>query len=90
MTGRLTSKANPVDVRSVMIFRAKAEAEREKYEAQGLKAGEDFVDCKYRFRLGTTYTSPLPEQLCTRRLGVRRMINADRCARSNNSPTAWQ
>jgi hypothetical protein len=29
-----------------MVFKAKAEAEREKYQAQGLKAGEDFVDCE--------------------------------------------
>ncbi|KAF2997273.1 hypothetical protein G7054_g13098 [Neopestalotiopsis clavispora] len=28
----------------VMMFKAKAEAEKEKYQAQGLKAGEDFVD----------------------------------------------
>jgi hypothetical protein len=29
-----------------MMFKAKAEAEKEKYQAQGLKAGEDFVDGK--------------------------------------------
>ena len=29
-----------------MIFNAKAEAEKEKYEAEGLQAGEDFLDCK--------------------------------------------
>lgn len=28
------------------IFKAKAMAEKEKYQAQGLKAGEDFVDGK--------------------------------------------
>jgi hypothetical protein len=32
---------------SVMMFKAKANAEKEKYEAQGEKAGEDFLDCKY-------------------------------------------
>lgn len=28
------------------MFKAKAEAEAQKYQAQGLKAGEDFVGCK--------------------------------------------
>lgn len=31
---------------SVMMFKAKANAERQKYQAQGEKAGEDFLDCK--------------------------------------------
>ncbi len=30
----------------VFMFKAKAEAEKKKLQAQGLKAGEDFVDCK--------------------------------------------
>ena len=29
-----------------MMFKAKAEAEKDNYQAQGLKAGEDFVDGK--------------------------------------------
>ncbi|KAK9422492.1 hypothetical protein SUNI508_04848 [Seiridium unicorne] len=32
----------------VMMFKAKAEAEKEKYQAQGLKAGEDFVDSQLK------------------------------------------
>ncbi|KAI1849940.1 hypothetical protein JX265_012982 [Neoarthrinium moseri] len=32
----------------VMMFKAKAKAEREKYQAQGMKAGEDFVDSQLK------------------------------------------
>ncbi|KAI0158906.1 hypothetical protein BJ166DRAFT_317891 [Pestalotiopsis sp. NC0098] len=32
----------------VMIFKAKAEAEKEKYEAEGLQAGEDFLDSQLK------------------------------------------
>ncbi|KAK6065849.1 hypothetical protein SCUP234_02651 [Seiridium cupressi] len=32
----------------VLMFKAKAEAEKEKYQAQGLKAGEDFVDSQLK------------------------------------------
>jgi hypothetical protein len=32
--------------RRVYMFKVKAEAEKKKMEAQGMKAGEDFVDCE--------------------------------------------
>jgi len=31
----------------VYLFKAKAMAEKKKLQAQGMKAGEDFVDCKF-------------------------------------------
>jgi hypothetical protein len=39
-----------------MVFKAEAQAEKKKLQAQGLKAGEDFMDCKTANLLGVLAT----------------------------------